>query len=221
MQGYIYLIGGGRVTHNETKEIDDFIKQDSTKKSPFVFFGSAANDSVEYANIMQSIFGSKFNVVIVTKKKGRKFAIDAINNASVIYLGGGKTELLIDLFEEWELVTVLDRAWKRGVNIAGMSAGAQALSAWYIDEDNNPMELRQGWGFVPACLLVHAKKENIEKARTLWQKHNNAKDYKFLAIGDRAAWRIGPTSEDEIGPGECREYHNVTPHTLKYSEKNT
>ena len=202
MRGYIYLIGGGEIACGETKEIDDIIKQDVIEKSPFVFFGTAAGDSTGYIEMIQSVFGNKFDIVAATEEKGRRFAIDAIHHASIIYLGGGTTKLLLDLFERWELVDVLRQALERGTNIVGMSAGAQVLSTWYIHEDNDPMELRQGWGFVPVCLLVHAKEETIEKAKVLWKQDNSAKQYDFLAIGGRAAWRIDASGKSKIGPGD-------------------
>lgn len=202
MQGYIYLIGGGEIARGETKEIDDIIKGETKEKSLFVFFGVAAGDSAGYIGTIQSVFGSKFEVVAATEEKGREFARGAINNASVVYLGGGTTKSLIDLFEKWELVTNLREVLKRGTNIVGMSAGAQALSNWYIHEDNDSMELRQGWGFVPVCLLVHAKEETVEKARALWQRDGRAKYYDFLAIGEQAAWRIGVSGKSKIGPGK-------------------
>lgn len=202
MQGYIYLIGGGEIANGETKEIDNVIKQDATEKSSFVFFGTAAGDNAGYATAIQSVFGDRFNIVVATEEKGRKFAIDAINNSSVIYIGGGTTELLINLFEKWKLVDVLRQALKQGASIVGMSAGAQALSRWYIHEADSSMELRRGWGFVPVCLLVHANKESAKRAIAFWQRDENAKCYNFLAIGECSAWRISSLGEKKIGHGE-------------------
>lgn len=209
MQGYIYLIGGGEIANGETKEIDDVIKQDATEKSSFVFLGTAAHDSAGYIDTIRSVFEDRFNIVAATEEKGREFAVDAINNATVIYLGGGTTELLINLFRKWEIVDLLRQALKRGTNIAGMSAGAQALSTWYIHEDNDSLGLRRGWGLAHVCLLVHANKKSVEQVKTLWQKNDNAKLYNFLAIGERAAWRIGITGESKVGSGEVWEEPSI------------
>lgn len=205
-QGYLYLIGGGEIAKGETITIDDDIKKNLKKGSPLVFFGTAAGDSDGYAQTIQSVFGDTVTVVAATEEKGRAFAVDAINSASGVYLGGGNTDLLLNLFERWELVDVLREAYQNGLLIAGMSAGAQALSAWYVDEDHGQVELRRGWGLVPACVLVHAKLETAEQVKMLWENDADARKYDFIVIGERSAWRIGTDQGQKIGSGELWQY---------------
>lgn len=201
MTGSIYLIGGGELRDGETHQIDEDLKSLAPAGSTFVFFGFAAQDSIEYSDTIKSAFGDKFTVLVPTEKKGRDYAITAISSASVIYLGGGNTDRLIRLFSEWDLVEHLIAALERGVHVAGMSAGAQALSSWYIHEDGGALEVRKGWGVVSACVQVHADQNSIGKARSVWAGFHGTNKSPFVAIGEGVAWRITSLGEQKVGHG--------------------
>lgn len=211
MIGSIYLIGGGELRDGETHGIDERLKSAAPKESTFVFFGSAAHDSSEYAAAIESVFGNTFEVVVPTAKKGREYAIDAIKSASVIYLGGGNTDLLMRLFSEWNLVEHLIAALKRGAHIVGMSAGAQALSTWYIHEEgDHAVEVRKGWGIVPIGVQVHANQNSFAKAKALWTNFHGSSEYSFVAISEGTAWYIDTSGEHTIGDGTIWELDSQT-----------
>lgn len=201
MTGTVYLIGGGEVRDAETHEIDEDLKSLAPAGSTFVFLGFAAQESSDYADTITSVFGDKFEVLVPTEKKGRDYATDALESASIIYLGGGDADLLIQLVAKWDLLKHLTAALERGVHIAGMSAGAQALSSWYIREDNEKFEARKGWGIVPVCVQVHANQDSFDKAKTSWGASSDASVYTFIAIGERAAWRVDSRNEQQVGSG--------------------
>lgn len=202
MTGVIYLIGGGELRDAETHEIDEDLKSLAPAGSTFVFIGFAAQDSSGYADTIESVFGDKFKVLVPTEKKGRNYAIDALEAASIVYLGGGDTDLLMQLFAKWDLLGHLTTALGRGVHIAGMSAGAQALSSWYVHEDNGTFEIRKGWGVVSVGVQVHAYQNTFDKTESLWAASSDAHTYPLIAIGERAAWRIDSLQEQrQIGPG--------------------
>ena len=202
MTGSIYLIGGGEIRDGETHQIDEDLKSLASKGSTFAFFGFAAQDSVAYSDAITSVFGDKFKVLVPTEKKGREYAINAIKSSSVIYLGGGDTDQLMRLFSEWDLVEHLIAAFERGVHIAGMSAGALALSSWYIHEDNDVFEMRKGWGIAAVGTLVHANQDSFGKAKSLWADLHRDNECSFVAIGESAAWRISTSGEQKIGSGD-------------------
>jgi dipeptidase E len=201
MKGKIYLIGGGEIAKGETKIIDESIKQSASKGSFFVFFPSAAGDSAGYINTIESVYGEYFEVIAATKEKGRIFVQEAIKKASVIYLGGGTTKLLLDFFKEWELTLLLREAYERGIIIAGMSAGAQALCAYYIHEEDGLFELRKGWGFAPMCCLVHANEPSFLNSKKLYSDFAEKDDIKMIGIGEKSAWCIDNSEEYSIGDG--------------------
>lgn len=201
MRGSIYLIGGGELKDGETHLIDEDILSLAPEGSTFVFIGFAAQDSTDYADAVTSVYGGKYKVLIPTEKRGIDYAINAIKSAAVIYLGGGDTDRLMHIFSDWSLVEHLEAALARGVHVAGMSAGAQALSTWYIHEDNDVFELKKGWGIVPIGVLVHANPSSLSKAKSLWSSRQMASTCPFVAISEGTAWRIGPSEQQKLGLG--------------------
>jgi hypothetical protein len=201
MSGTIYLMGGGELRDGDTLLIDEDILSLTPKGSTFVFFGFAAQDSTEYADTIRSVYGDKYIVVVPTEAKGRDFAVDAIKSAAIIYLGGGNTEQLMRLFARWGLVEYLRAAFDQGVHVAGMSAGAQALSTWYVHEENDIFELRKGWGIVPVGVLVHANPASFGKAKLLWSDNDMTDKYPFVAIEESVAWRVGTLQASKVGLG--------------------
>jgi peptidase E len=173
-----------------------------------VFFGFAAGDNADYADAITTAYGGKFKVLVPTEAKGRDYATRAISIADIIYLGGGDTDQLLRVFTEWGLVDLLRAAISRGTHVAGMSAGAQALSAWYIHEDGDNFELRQGWGCVPLGLLVHATSGTYKRSQELWASSTTLGTYQFVAIGNAAAWRVDASSARKVGTGELWELGN-------------
>lgn len=201
MSGIMYLIGGGEIRDGDTQLIDEDIMSQAPKGSTFVFFGFAAQDSTDYADAITSVYGDKYTVVVPTVAKGREFAIDAIKSAAVIYLGGGNTEQLMRVFSQWGLVKHLRAAIDQGTHVAGMSAGAQALSTWYVHEDNDIFELRKGWGLVPYGILVHANPTSYDKAKLLWADQGMPGTYSLVAIGEGAALYVRGVEATKVGLG--------------------
>lgn len=201
MSSRIYLIGGGEIRNGDTKIIDEDIMSQASQGSTFAFFGFASHDNTDYANTIKSVYGNKFTIVVPTVSKGRKYAIDSIKSAAVIYLSGGDTEQLMKIFAQWGLIEYLKAAIDRGAHVAGMSAGAQALSTWYVHEDNDIFELRKGWGFVPLGVLVHANPTSYDKAALLWSNHDMSGTFSFVAIGESAAWRLNGFEKKKVGLG--------------------
>lgn len=161
----IYLIGGGEIHKGETAAIDADIKKSARPGSVFTFFPTAAYDSEGYIQRITEVYDNDFKIINPTVAQGAQFAIDAIKQASVIYLGGGVTKELMDRFSDLRLVEHLFDALDRGVVIVGISAGALALSEYYIhEEDDGTLELKKGWGIIPTCTIVHAKQNIFEKA---------------------------------------------------------
>jgi len=199
MKGNLYLIGGGEIRNGETIEIDNTLKTVAPKGTNFVFFGTAAGDNQDYINSIKSVFNDHFNVIAPTIEDGPEFAHAAIKDASIIYLGGGTTELLLNLFEKWELIDSLHDALNHGTHLVGMSAGAQALSSWYIHENGNSMDLRQGWGFLSVCVLVHANPNSIDRATKLWKINTDLQKTPLLTIEETAMWYVYSTGMQKIG----------------------
>ncbi len=202
MPGHILLIGGGEISKGETKIIDDKLKSLVPPASKLLFFPTAAGDSEGYIQTIEQVFGDTFEVVSVTEAQGREYAVKQFQTAQAVYLGGGRTELLLTLFEKWELTASLKELLNRGGVVAGISAGAQALSAAYTDfDEKGSMETKTGWNFSKVYCLVHAKEEQIARVFDVYQKSGRQVDISFIGIGERAAWYVHDGGAEKIGEG--------------------
>lgn len=198
MKGSIYLIGGGEIARGETEVIDKDLKKHAKRNSKFVFLGSAANDAPGYIEAIEKTFNDYFEVIAITKEDGKRAAQNAINSASVIYLGGGQTELLLSLFQDWDLIGSLKKANDNGAIIAGMSAGALALSSFHIETGDDGPKIREGWGLVNACIHVHATGKDANRINEFYQK-NKSLDQSFIAIAENSAWIVSEGGSETIG----------------------
>jgi peptidase E len=142
----------------------------------------------------------------VTKGDDPDYAALQIKNATVIYLGGGDTSELIDFFYEFSLFRLLKEAHYNGACLVGMSAGALALSKWYVHErggegEGESFELRDGWGLVNICTYVHAHPEGIVESKRLMDE-NNLDPNLFVGIEEGTALYIKQGKKLHIGTGK-------------------
>lgn len=202
MPGHVLLIGGGEISKGETRAIDERVKSLAPLQSKLLFFPTAAGDSDGYIETIQQIYRDVFEVIPIVESLGRATAVQHLSTAQAVYLGGGRTDLLLSLFRRWELVTPLRALLERGGIVAGMSAGAQALSAWYTDfETDGPMETKVGWDVAHTYCLVHAEADQIAGTFDTYRKSEAQENAPFIAIGERAAWHIHDGGAEKIGDG--------------------
>jgi len=165
----IFLIGGGEITKKETLRVDlDIIREGGGKKSRILFFPTAASDSDNYIRNFVDYFLSLGCGNILWAKLTQepiKDINEKINWATAIYLGGGSTKNLINLFEKKGVVKPLKESLTRGVVLAGMSAGATAMGdvaiASEIEED---LEFSKGFEIIPEVIcLAHYEPKYKDK----------------------------------------------------------
>jgi hypothetical protein len=83
-----------------------------------------------------------------------------------------------------------------------MSAGAQALSAYYVDEESETLGIKKDWGLVSGCVDVYARQNSLTDIKGIWSNHIEACKHPLIAISENTAWRISPHGENKVGNGE-------------------
>jgi cyanophycinase len=85
-------------------------------------------------------------------------AAQAIGEADLVYLSGGKPGYLMNVLDESAVGRALGDAHRRGAVLAGCSAGAMALAGYAFDFRLGlavwPLRWRSGLGFVPGASVV-------------------------------------------------------------------
>lgn len=130
----IIAIGGGEVALNETYEIDKFIVESSKKENPnFLFIPTASKDAPEYVKIIDKLYaglGCKTDTLYLSNVKVNKEEVNQkIEKADIIYVGGGNTAYMMEVWEEYGVDKALIRAYKSGKVLSGLIAGS---ICWFI-----------------------------------------------------------------------------------------
>ena len=125
--GHIVAIGGGGFGRNPNNPIiEDYIVNLSPAKKPKIaFFPTASAENIQYIVNFYTAF-TKLNcspkdISLFKKTPDLESVID---EADIIYVGGGNTKSMLAVFSEWGLDELIINAYKQGKVLAGVSAGA-------------------------------------------------------------------------------------------------
>jgi peptidase E len=77
----------------------------------------------------------------------------------VIYVGGGSMANLLAIWEVHDVGAMLALAWRRGIVLAGQSAGAMCWFRAGITRSSGASESAAGLGLLPGSLCVHYRNE--------------------------------------------------------------
>ncbi len=158
MSKRIIAIGGGecgRITKSgnkmpyETKEIDsEIIKLTEKEKPNFLFIGHAqSNEQNEnkYFETMSAIYGDIFGCECKAILKSDLLSQNTqlINTflrwADIIYVGGGDTKGMIELWRSSGFDKSLEEAWRNGKVMCGLSAGA---NCWFNSCSSDSLKIQ-------------------------------------------------------------------------------
>lgn len=182
MAGDIYLLGGGEIKDGETCKIDYYILDHAKKVGTIAFIGAASGDAVGYFEAVKEVYSRDGDeTVFVTSDFSEDEFRDAIVGAKIVYIGGGVTERLMKKLKDWKAKEVFVEALENGTDLVGLSAGMYVLSEYYIHDEEDGFEVREGLGLVPVVALAHSTLEKEQRARGLIAG-NEFERKKFVAL---------------------------------------
>src|SRR4051794_22408284 len=156
--------GGGFTMEPDNPALDDFILSLAPAREPRVLFlPTASGDPDRQIAGFQSRFGGRgcrAEYLSLFRLHGtRRPLSDVILEQDVIYVGGGSMRNLIAIWKAHGLDALLTEAWRRGVVLAGLSAGAMCWFEGGVTKSSGPPEPIDGLGLLPGSLTVHADGE--------------------------------------------------------------
>ncbi len=163
----IIAIGGGEVALNETYEIDKFIVEAAKKEKPnFLFIPTASKDAEAYVKIINKLYGElgcKTDTLYLSNTKVNTEEVNQkIENADIIYVGGGNTQYMMKVWQEYGVDKALIRAYKSGKVLSGLSAGSICWfisghsDSEFIEDIENPKPIWvKGLGIIPYLHCPH------------------------------------------------------------------
>ena len=185
------LIGGGEIgrgnTPYETKEIDEEIVKLSNKEHPnFLFIGLASSHADSYYDQIKKIYKDLGCETVYLKKSNvinnPNIVENKINNAEIIYIGGGDTIKLLNYFKEYSIDKLLNKVKEKDIVIAGISAGAIILSkegysdSYILRGEKDKHEFIKGLNFIDIVISPHYDKAS-DKTKELLKDIGNRKVY--------------------------------------------
>ncbi|MGX7076502.1 Type 1 glutamine amidotransferase-like domain-containing protein [Globicatella sanguinis] len=163
----IIAIGGGEVALNETYEIDKFIVEAAKKEKPnFLFIPTASKDAEAYVTIINKLYGElgcKTDTLYLSNTKVNTEEVNQkIENADIIYVGGGNTQYMMKVRQEYGVDKAIIRAYKSGKVLSGLSAGSICWfisghsDSEFIEDIENPKPIWvKGLGIIPYLHCPH------------------------------------------------------------------
>ncbi len=167
----IVAIGGGEIGRPgypvETTEIDKEIIKLTGKNNPkLLFLPTASSDSEGYVNVVDEHFqkrlGCKVDVLyLLNKKVSRQEMEEKVFSSDIVYVGGGNTLKMMNIWRRTGLDDLLQEAGNKGIILSGVSAGAICWFRYGSSDSrrfNNPnadLIRVRGLDFVPNLFCPH------------------------------------------------------------------
>ena len=167
MKKTLICIGGGEIRSKETLQIDEQIAlmakaRAGERRAVSVFVGTASHDSLPYFNSFRKTYTSHFDIkadlALLTKKDIPMDKIQGkLENADLIYIGGGNTIFMLDVWRKTGFLDMLLDAYNKGVIIAGLSAGAICwFEKMYTDSaEGSKYQVEDGLGILKGIMSPH------------------------------------------------------------------
>ncbi|MBU0637044.1 peptidase E [Patescibacteria group bacterium] len=177
----IIAIGGGEIGRPgykiETEKIDKEIIKYSGKKHPkFLFIPTASSDSELYTETVCKYFGKKLGCKVdvlnlIGIKVSKRKIEDKVFNSDIVYVGGGNTMKMFEVWKKNGVEKILKKAWEKGIIISGLSAGAVCWFEYFSSDskkfingkENFEMIKLGGLGWLPMSYCPHFDTEKKRK----------------------------------------------------------
>ncbi|MDB9978846.1 peptidase E [Candidatus Pelagibacter sp.] len=158
----IIAIGGGGFTHESDDTLDQFfLDQCSKKKIKLGFLATASKDDIKKISLFYKKFENKnlelshFNLT----QKINGFS-SWILNKDIIYVGGGNTSFMLDIWRKNSLDKIFKKAYENGIVLAGVSAGAGCWFDWILSDSVGPgLKPLKGISLISGSCTPHSSEE--------------------------------------------------------------
>lgn len=142
-RGQIIALGGGGFSDQpDNPMLDEYILLQANKAKPkILFLPTAGGDHEDYIAKFYTAYkklNCKPSHLALTKKTiPYKKLEQLVLSQDVIFVGGGSPRFLMQVWRKCGMDRIIKKAWKEGVVLSGMSAGA---ICWYEDGFKNPKD---------------------------------------------------------------------------------
>lgn len=154
----VALGGGGFSMDLRNPVLDRYIVAHCSAERPKVcFIGTASGDDQRYVvNFYSTFLSMGCEPSFLSFFSRTPDLRETILGQDIIYVGGGNTKSMLAVWREYGLPAILREAWRQGIILAGISAGA---ICWFevglTDSSAAGIEPLPGLGFLPGSCSPH------------------------------------------------------------------
>ena len=210
----IIAIGGGGFTHQLDTGLDQFVIDQSKKtKNKIGFLATASKDDENKINLFYKRYQnthselSHFN--LTSSLDGFS---EWIINKDIIYIGGGNTVFMLNIWKKNKLESIFKNAYEKGIILSGVSAGAVCWFDWILSDSAGPgFNPLRGINLISGSCTPHSS--NFERINQFESDIKNNKLPQGIAIDDGVAVVFVDGKPTEV-------YSSRKNHTAYFLDKN-
>ncbi len=237
----IIAMGGGSVVLGETRALDEaFLGRSSVVRPRVLFIPTASMDDEEYVDGFTTAYSSLGAIVDVLRFHSGEASLarSKVDTADLIYVGGGNTKMMLQLWRATGFADYLSNAVQEGKPVGGLSAGAICWfrvgnSDWPQYEGIPGVNTARlpGLDLIPLAACPHTKNEGfrLSEFREMMRTeggvgiglddncaiHVRGEEFRILAsqpnaVAHRIQWVEGALQEESLVPHDAfRPLHEL------------
>lgn len=155
--------GGGFTMEPDNPALDDYALTLTGAREPRVLFlPTASGDPTGQIAAFHGRFGrtaTATHLSLFRRHGSARSLAEIVLEQDVIYVGGGSMRNLLAIWAAHGLDRLLAEAWRRGIVLVGLSAGAMCWFEGGVTRSGGRPETIRGLGLLPGSLSVHADGE--------------------------------------------------------------
>ncbi len=155
--------GGGFTMEPDNPALDDFVLSLAGTPEPrILFLPTASGDPTAQITAFYGRYGrsaAATHLSLFRRHGSARSLAEIVLAQDIVYVGGGSMRNLLAIWAAHGLDELLVEAWRQGIVLAGLSAGAMCWFAGGVTRSGGPPEVIEGLGLLPGSLTVHADGE--------------------------------------------------------------
>lgn len=161
----IFAMGGGGFTMEPNNPLlDDFVLSLASDSVPrILFLPTASGDTTAQINAFKARFTDRVcvpeHLSLFRLHESTRTLQETVLAQDIVYVGGGSMRNLLAIWHAHGLDSLLVDAWRQGIVLAGLSAGAMCWFQAGVTRSSGPPEPMAGLALLDGSLTVHADGE--------------------------------------------------------------
>jgi len=161
----ILAMGGGGFTMEPNNPLlDDYVLSLARAPEPkILFLPTASGDTTAQINAFRERFVGRpcvpEQLSLFRLRDSQRSLRETVLDQDILYVGGGSMRNMLAIWQAHGLDTLLVEAWRKGIVLAGLSAGAMCWFEAGVTRSSGPPEPILGLGLLEGSLTVHADGE--------------------------------------------------------------